>query len=142
MKLLLLLCLSPFRLLAQQLDSCGLNNNPAMNKQEAAYFDARFQATRSEFSFANKRLIFITGESGSVLGSKREYFDYVKKWQAEHGRSYIGGSGLTPLTAAQRVQSGGYDAIVTYWSKLQPSAARVVKRVSRKARKSRYPLPG
>lgn len=127
MKLLLLLCLFPSSLLAQQLDSCGLNNNPTLNKQETTYFNARFQEIRSGFNFTNKRLIFITGETGSVLGSKREYFDYVKKWQDEHGRNYLGGSSLTPLTDAQRAQSGGYDAIVTYWSKIRPSPDRVIK---------------
>ncbi|MBO2012623.1 hypothetical protein [Hymenobacter negativus] len=139
--LLPLLCLLPCRLPAQQLDSCGLNNSPTLNTQEAAYFNSRFQEVRGEFNFLNKRLIFITGESGSVLGSKRNYFDYVKKWQAEHGRSYIGGSNLIPFTEVQRLQSNGHDAIVTYWSKLLPSPNRVIRRVNRKVSKQKYPSP-
>ena len=140
MRFFLLLCLLSFRLSAQRLDSCGLDNNPVLNKHEAAYFNIRFQETRGEFSFVNTRLIFITGESGSVLGSKRNYFDYVKEWQSEHGRDHIGGSNLIPFTEAQQLQSAGYDAIVTYWSKISPSPNRVIKRVNRKTRKQKYPL--
>jgi hypothetical protein len=141
MRFFLLLFLLSFRLSAQRLDSCGLDNNPALNKYEAAYFNTRFQETRGDFSFVNKQLIFITGESGSVLGSKRSYFDNVKEWQSEHGRDYIGGSNLIPFTAAQRLQSAGHDAIVTYWTKIRPSPDRVIKRVNRKAGKQQYPLP-
>ena len=141
MPFFLLLCLLSFRLSAQRLDSCGLDNNPILNKHEAAYFNTRFQETRGEFSFVNKRLIFISGESGSVLGSKHNYFDYVKEWQSEHGRDYIGGSNLIPFTEAQQLQSAGHDAIVTYWSKIRPSPDRVIKRVNRKTRKQKYPLP-
>jgi hypothetical protein len=75
-----------------------------------------------------------------VLGSKREYFDYVKKWQAEHGSNEIGGSVLVPFTEAQRSKSGGYDAVVTYWAKFHSSADRIIDRVNRKARKHKYPL--
>lgn len=139
MQLSHLFFLLPFSLLPQQLDNCGLDNNPTLNADEAGYFNSRFRETKGNFNFLNKRVIFITGESGSVFGSKREYFNYVKEWQAEHGRDYIGGSSLVPFTEAQRSQSGGYDAIVTYWSKLQPSADRIIKRVNRKARRHKYP---
>ena len=139
-QLVILVCLLPFRILAQQLDSYGLDNNPMLNAYEAAYFNTRFQETRGEFNFLNKHLVFITGETGSVLGSKRKYFDYVKEWQVEHGRNYISGSVLIPFTESQNLQSNGHDAIVTYWSKIQPSTNRVIKRVNRKAGKHKYPL--
>ena len=139
--LLLLLCLLSFNISAQQLDSCGLNNDSKLNANEAAYFNKRYQETRGEFNFLHKRLIFITGGTGGILGSKRKYFDYVKEWKVEYGRDYIGGSTLMPFTEAQRSESGGHDAIVTYWTKLLPSAKHVIKRVNRKAKKHKYPLP-
>ncbi|MBU6122695.1 hypothetical protein [Hymenobacter siberiensis] len=141
MKLLLLLVLLPFGLSAQKLDSCGLNNRSLLNAQEAAYFNTRHEDTRGEFSFLNKRLIFITGEAGGMLGSKRGYFDDVKKWQAAYKRNDVGGSSLIVLTEAQRLQSNGYDAIVTYWTIVHPSADHIIKRVNRKATKHQYPLP-
>jgi hypothetical protein len=134
--LYLLLGLLPFKLFAQQLDSCGLNNDARLNAHEAAYFTKRYEETRGGFNFSNKRIIFITGESGNVQGSKREYFDYVKKWKAEYGRDYIGGSDLLLFTEAQRVQTNGHDAVITYWTKFHPSTDRIIKRFNRKAARS------
>ena len=121
MKLLtILLILSINICLAQeiQVDSCGLNNSAELNKFEIQYFKQELskQLKRNNFDLIDKKIGFAHGNFGKKIITKQEYFD---SW----GRSYFNNNShvvnqLIILEAEERVNSGGYDAIIISWSKI------------------------
>lgn len=111
----LVLLFNSYFTFAGNLDSCGLDNNPVLNKWESDFLNVYLKDTVSQFSFENKKIAFISGSAGSILGSKTEYFNDVKTWGKNDSRIATWKIILTPK---EKALSGGYDAIVTYWVKV------------------------
>ena len=90
------------------LDSCGIDTNPILNKFEIAYFnDVLFSDSTYEFKkgfdMNNKKFAFYSCGNIGFL-SKDKYFYYLKP-------TYLGPKGLLILNEKQK-QETGYDAII------------------------------
>ncbi|UYZ63783.1 hypothetical protein [Hymenobacter weizhouensis] len=112
---------------AQQLDSCGLDDTPTLNHQEATYLNFFFKDTRGSFNFLNKSAVFITGSSGHTIGTKSAYFRDVSSWMAD-GNSIV--TSYAILNVDQVNQSGGYEVILFYWVKVSPSPKAVIRKIN------------
>jgi hypothetical protein len=64
----------------------------------------------------------------------RIYWKIWIKWDRstrspDRNSTTVGGSGLYIFDAAQKAESGGYDAAITYWNKFVIPTEEVVKRL-------------
>ena len=110
--ILLLISINTF---GQSLVECGLDNNPKLTQAESEYLNAYLTEKRNGFDFKNKKVLFVTGNSGNRIGTKKEYFNYIKKWNEKNSKV---ATGIDILTNEQKSESDGYDVIVTYWVKV------------------------
>jgi hypothetical protein len=101
---------------SQIIDSCGIDSVSILNNYESEYLNNYFEEQRDTFNFVNKKIVFVTGSSGSKIGNKKEYFDSIKRWKKEHN-SRISTS-LIILSNEEKKKSGGFDAIIIYWVKI------------------------
>lgn len=99
----------------QNLSKCGIDNNPKLTKSESKYLNRYLNEKRNGFDFNDKKVIFITGNSGNRIGTKKEYFDYIKEWNEKNSKV---ATGIDILTNEQKLESGGYDIILSYWVKV------------------------
>jgi hypothetical protein len=116
---------------AQSQNLLGLDDNPILNQQEAQLLDSLLHGQPEKVDFANKRLAFITGSSGSVLLSKSEFFrKNVLPWTV-HGQKPA--LMVIPLTEAEQAASGGYEALTLVWVKVftQGRKEKVLKQLAR-----------
>ena len=102
-------------LFAQTIDGCGLDNDPIITATEAEFLEDYFKKSNTSFQFDGKKIAFVTGSSGSKIGSKSDYFSNIKKWQ-ENGEMIA--TSIVVLTPDEKMSSGGYDVIITYWVKV------------------------
>lgn len=100
---------------AQNLDECGIDSNPKLNLTESKFLNEYLSDRRNEFDFTNKKIIFVTGNSGNFIKDKSDYFKNVRERIGTNSRI---GSDIIVLTEDEKIKSGGYDAIVTYWIKV------------------------
>jgi hypothetical protein len=70
---------------------------------------------RKNFNFKNKKVIFVTGKSGEQIGTKSDYFEYIREWN-KNGNKIA--TWIVELKENEKIYSGGYDVIVTYWVKM------------------------
>ncbi|MBO3118044.1 hypothetical protein J4050_14930 [Winogradskyella sp. DF17] len=111
----LILLLISSNIFGQNLSECGIDNNPKLTQAESEYLNAYLTEKRNGFDFNDKKVIFVTGNSGNRIGTKKEYFDYIKKWNEKDSKV---ATGIDILTNDQKLESNGYDVIVTYWVKV------------------------
>jgi hypothetical protein len=112
----ILLITCGFNLNAQIIDSTLIDNNSSLSKYESDFLNDYLKELRDTFDFSQKRIVFITGSSGTIIGNKKDYFNDIIMWDKDY-KSKIATS-LVVFNANEREQSGGYDAILTYWVKL------------------------
>ncbi len=113
-RILILLVISS-NIFGQNLSKCGIDNNPKLTQLESQYLNIYLNEKRNGFDFNDKKVIFITGSNGSQIGTKKEYFDDIKKWNEKNSKI---ATGIVILTNEQKLESGGYDIILTYWVKV------------------------
>lgn len=111
----LTLFLISINLFGQNLSECGIDNDPKLTQTEAEYLNIYLSEKRNGFDFKNKKVIFVTGNSGNRIGTKKEYFNHIKKWNETNDKV---ATGVDILSDKQKKASGGYDVIVTYWVKV------------------------
>ncbi len=110
--LILLVSLNTF---GQHLDECGTDNDPKLTRVESDFLNQYInQEQRKNFDFTGKKMIFVTGTSAHKMGTKSDYFDQVKKWNDDGNKI---ATGVFELDEQEKIVSGGYDAIITYWVK-------------------------
>ena len=109
----------------KNLDSLGKNNNPKLTIYESDYFNQIFSKKRKDFNFTNKTIAFVTGSSGKIRSSKQQYFDLDRERMVK-GYSLNGGT-LIIFNEIEKEQSGGYDAVILYWSKALPTKKSLYK---------------
>ncbi|MDD6209953.1 MAG: hypothetical protein PUB21_05035 [Bacteroidales bacterium] len=113
-----------------QFDKMGVEETPVLNSSESAYFNVIFEKFRKDFDFESKRIGFITGSTGKTISSKKKYFELEK---GRINRNYTPNGGtLYIFDAAQKEESGGYDAAIVYWSKRLIPTEEVIKRLKNK----------
>lgn len=113
----------------QNLDSCGIDNNPKLTEYESQYLNEYLKNQRDTFDLTGKKIIFVTGSGGGVIGDKREYFSDVKSWERNNARI---ATELVILTREEKIESGGYDAILTYWVKILPNKRKIIEKIKRR----------
>lgn len=112
---ILLISMISINISAQNLDECGIDSNPKLNLTESKFLNEYLSDRRNEFDFTNKKIIFVTGNSGNFIKDKSDYFKNVRERIGTNSRI---GSDIIVLTEDEKIKSGGYDAIVTYWIKV------------------------
>jgi hypothetical protein len=110
-----------------QLDKTG-DDLEVLNCFESSFLNAVFKDTLNHFDFTNKKVGFIMGGSKS---SKKDYFNMQKKYFADKKNPVDNGS-LYLLNETQKMESGGYDAVIVYWSKIKQPTQKVVERIRNK----------
>jgi hypothetical protein len=109
----------------EQLGKMGVDASSLLNNYEAAYLNVIFKDSLKGFDLTGKKVGFIYSGAKS---DKQEYFNQVK--DRYHSNSTpVGGSGLYIFDAAQKAESGGYDAAIVYWSKFVIPIDKVVKKL-------------
>ncbi|MDR2913473.1 MAG: hypothetical protein LBV74_01325 [Tannerella sp.] len=106
-----------------------------LNETEGAYLNKIFETTRKDFDFTNKKIRFFTGSSGGIRSSKEHYFDMQEK-HATNADSPCDNGTLYIFDAAQKAESGGYDAAIVYWSKFLLPIEKVVERLKEQRNKT------
>lgn len=101
---------------SQNLNELGIDDNPNLTEAESKFLtDYMTNEQRGNFNFKNKKVIFVTGSSGHLLGTKSKYFDNIKEWN-KNGNQIA--TWVVALKENEKIYSGGYDVIVTYWVKI------------------------
>ena len=95
----------------------GADDNPLLNAKEGHLLDSLLQGQRQGFEFTNKRISFIYGGStGNAFQPKGDFFNKnVLPWTT---KGETPGLQLIILTDAEKIRSGGYDALVVAWAKV------------------------
>lgn len=112
---ILIFTMVSLNLSGQQSNNCGKDNDPKINKDEASFLNSYLTDTKNGFDFSGKKIAFVTGSSGSKIGTKSEYFHEVRKWSLDNSKI---STSFIILTDDEKLKSGGYDAIITYWVKI------------------------
>lgn len=105
------------------LDKMGTDLSPYLNEYESAYVEFISMDSSKLFSFEGKKIGFIQGR---VQSNKMEYFNEVKE-RYNRNSTPIGGTSLHVFTADQKSQSGGYDAVIHFWSKFVASNEELIE---------------
>ena len=58
-------------LFGQNLDSCGLNNNPFLTENEATFLNNYLKDTKGNYDFYGKKIAVIGGSGGSTIEDKK-----------------------------------------------------------------------
>ncbi|MDR2916029.1 MAG: hypothetical protein LBV74_14590 [Tannerella sp.] len=114
----------------EQTDRIEINDNLLLTETEGAYLNKIFEPTRKKIDFTNKKVGFLTGSSGKTMSSKEHYFDMQEK-HAINANSPCDNGTLYIFGAAQKAESGGYDAAIVYWSKFLLPIEKVVERLKK-----------
>ena len=94
------------------LDKMGVDSSALLNKYESAFLNVIFKDKSDGFDFTNKKIGFL------FVGSKRnkkEYFEEMRERYSNNNSIII--STLYIFNSKQKLESGGYDAAIVYWSK-------------------------
>lgn len=115
-----------------KLDSMGIDDNWSLNKYEIEYFNAKFQKERQDFDFTDKRIAFFSSSGGGVRRDKKDYFSTEKDRCL---RDYSSNqASLIIFNEQQKQDSGGYDAVIYYWSKILRNTQYYVKKLKKGAK--------
>jgi hypothetical protein len=108
----------------EQLDKMGVDNSPLLNSYESAYLNVIFKDSLNGFDFTNKKIGFIKA------GGKRDKADYFEGEKDRFYRNTTTTNGnLHIFDATQKEESGGYDAVIVYWSKRLIPTNDLIKRL-------------
>ena len=100
----------------------GVDNSSILNEYEGRYFNFIFNIDPQNFNLVGKKVGF--------LGSKVDYFSDTRS--PDRNFTTVGGSSLYIFDTTQKVETGGYDAAIVYWSKFTLRPEDVVKRLRTK----------
>ena len=114
----IIIMLFSINLIGQNLVECGIDNNPKLTQTESEFLNEYMNdIQRKDFDFTGKKVLFVTGNSGKKIGTKSEYFDYIKEWNKKGNKIATWVVELKPKQI-EKINSAGYDVIVTYWVKM------------------------
>lgn len=105
--------------LLENLDKMGVDNSIILNEYEGNYLNFIFNIDPQDFNFIGKKVGFTR--------NKIDYFSWTRA-----NSTTVGGSSLYIFDTAQKMESGGYDAFITMWSKFAIPIEEVVKKLKRK----------
>jgi len=116
--------------LISKLDNMGIDGDSLLNKYEVEYFNAKFAESRGEFDFTDKKTAFFYSPGGSNISTKQVYFQVEKDRFIRGYSSNL--SDLIIFDEKERIESGGYDAVIVFWSKIGRSSNFYVKKLKNK----------
>jgi hypothetical protein len=130
--LIALLVWTPFLGIGQNLERCGINTSPFVTENEALFLNRYLKAERLNFDFRGKKIAVVTGSSGMVVQTKRDYFDAVKA-NPKTGDGKIATFCIF-LTELEKQESGGYDVVLAEWVKAHPQSKKLIKKLAQTRR--------
>ena len=99
-----------------QIQHPNTNGDEMLSTQEAELLNSLLENSRGTFDFHGKKIVFITGSSGSKVLSKTDFFDScINPWTEKGRKPQIF---IVELTGEDKNKSGGYDAFVLSWVKV------------------------
>ncbi len=102
-------------LIGQNLAECGIDNNPKLTQTESEFLTEYMNdEQRKRYDLTDKKVIFVTGNSGHHFGTKSEYFDKIKERNQNDNKI---ATWVLNLSEEEQIKSG-YDVIITYWVKI------------------------
>lgn len=118
------------------LENCGNDNDPILNNAESSYLNAvMYRHPKRPYDFSHKRIAFVTGSSGKSISDKQAYFNTEKRRLQDQYNTSLNGGQLVIFNELEKQQSGGYDAVIVYWSKLLATKKGLIKLLSKQAPK-------
>ena len=70
--------------IGQNCAECGVDDNPKLTQGESEFLNEYMtENNRQHFDFTDKKVIFVTGNSGHQFGTKSIYFDKIKERKPE-----------------------------------------------------------
>lgn len=113
--------------------NCGINNVQILNVSESEFLKCYLSLDIDVEEFSGMKVIFVTGPSGSRISDKNSYFKSIKSYNL---RGMKISTSLLWLNKEQKTNSGGYDAIITYWVKRfsKRQLKRIIKKVEKPAK--------
>ena len=111
----------------ERMPEMGKDCSAVLNNYESDYFNVIFNDTRKDFDFAGKKVGFITGSNAGTLSNKQKYFE-KEKYRYAQGETPNDGT-LYLFSTEEKEQSGGYDAVIVYWSKVSVSHKDLVEKL-------------
>lgn len=109
----------------KRIDRMGIDGSSLLNNHEGTYLNVIFHDRLNGFDFRGKKVGFINGGSKS---DKQEYFKEVND-RYQSNNTPPGGSGLYIFDSTQKIESGGYDAALVYWSKFIIPIDKIIKKL-------------
>lgn len=110
---------------AQAPDSTKIDNGIVLNPYESGFLNEYLQQERDTFDFSNKKILFVTGSSNHLVVNKKDYFKSIIRNKSVP-------TSIIVLNPAEKVQSGGCEAIVVYWSKAVPNKQKILKKLKKR----------
>jgi hypothetical protein len=114
--------------LLSHIDKMGVDSSLILNEYEGKYLNFIFKVNIQDFNLVGKKVAF--------LGSKIAFFKDERDWFYRGAKTGVGGTTLYIFNAAQKAESGDYDAAIVYWSKFMLSVEKVIKRLKKKTKKN------
>ncbi|MBL7704027.1 MAG: hypothetical protein JNM21_00640 [Taibaiella sp.] len=116
------------------LEDCGNDDAPTLNNAESSYLNAvMYRYPKRPFDFSHKSIAFVTGSSGKTISGKQAYFNTEKKRLRDRDNRSLNGGQLVVFNELEKQQSGGYDAVIVYWSKLLATKKGLIKLLNKQA---------
>ncbi len=106
--------------LLTHMDKMGTDSSLILNEYEGRYLNYIFKTDTLNFN--------LVGTTVGFLGSKTDFFKDERE-RFYHNSTPVGAVVLYLFTAEQKVESGGYDAAIVYWSKFLLPVEKVVNRL-------------
>lgn len=111
----------------EHLDKMGVDGLPLLNCYESTYFNVIYKDSLNGFDLTNKRIGFLHILNWS---SKEKYFEETR--ERFHHKDIVINGKLYIFDESQKIESGGYDGAIVYWSKRLIPADDVVKRLKKR----------
>jgi hypothetical protein len=110
--------------LLDNLDKMGIDTSSILNEYEGKYFNFIFKIDPQNFNLVGKKIGF--------LGSKLAFFKDERDWYCRGYENGVGSTTLYILNAEEKIESGGYDAAIVYWSKFVIPIEKVIEKLKNK----------
>ena len=114
--------------LQNQLDKMDVDDSILSNSHESDFLNEVFKDSRNDFDFTGKRIGFF--KNGSAESSRKDYFNMHKKHFSDENSPCDKGK-LYIFDETEKEESGGYDAVIVYWSKLVIPKEKLLKRLTK-----------
>ena len=119
------------------ISNLGKDDNPCLNVDESRFLDICFDDIRKDFSFYGKKVIFLNGNTGTIVGKKSQFFENADLNNWKRLEQLIDLGLQLVILDKNSTRSYGYDAAIAIWCKPLLTPAKVTKVIKRHKRKTR-----